>query len=207
MRPAIVAAFVVGAVAGASGMMLPAIARHLHAHFQGAASGSAAPGGGLTHAEKRFEFVANAPMEVVAPLFGAWKERGWAPGWAPEFVWPALNGARADAEQVDRAGMVFKIAHGHTHAVWVNTAFDLRGGRIQYAYVIPDAMVTLITLRLTPEGERTRVEVEYDRTALSAELNAHVEQMADGDAKAGPEWEQQIDRYLAKQKELHSGRP
>jgi hypothetical protein len=84
------------------------------------------------------------------------------------------------------------------HAAWVNTAFDLSNGKIQYAYVVPDAMVTLITLRLTPEGERTRVHVEYDRTALDADLNGHVEQMADADGKSGPEWEQQVNDCLKK---------
>lgn len=187
----VMGAFVLGTFVGAGGMMMPKIARHVHALVGGEAHEDARTTAGfaqLAHTQKQFDFVVNAPMGTVAPLFGAWREREWAPGWKPEFVWPSAP--------VDREGMVFKVTHGHTHAVWVNTAFDLAGGRIQYAYVVPDAMVTLITLRLTAEGARTRVEVKYERTALDAELNAHVEEMAEADAKAGPEWEKQVNQYL-----------
>jgi hypothetical protein len=219
MKAPILIAFVLGALAGVLAMMSPKIAAHMHALMQtNAASHSVegAAGTPLAHTEKQFEFVANAPMSVVAPLFGAWKERQWAPDWDPRFIWPAPPSVQAAAPSaataqssapaaaappaatLDREGMVFTVKHGHMHAAWVNTAFDLSNGKIQYAYVVPDAMVTLITLRLTPEGERTRVHVEYDRTALDADLNGHVEQMADADGKSGPEWEQQVNDCLKK---------
>lgn len=184
-------AFLLGAMVTAGGFLLPRLAQHVDAHFLSARSvrNASEQPGVPAHTEETFEFVANAPMDLVAPLFGAWKEREWSPEWSPQFVWPR--------DAADKRGMVFTIAHGHTHAVWVNTAYDLQGGRIQYAYVIPDAMVTLITLQLTPEGNRTHVAVEYDRTALSPELNAHVQRMAEADAKAGPEWEKQVNDYLA----------
>jgi hypothetical protein len=98
----------------------------------------------------------------------------------------------------DEQGMVFTVAHDHLKAAWVNTEFDLKNGRIQYVYIIPDALVTVITLRLEPEGDHTRVEVEYDRTALSAETDAHVRHMAEGDRGSGPEWEKQVNGYLGK---------
>jgi hypothetical protein len=83
-------------------------------------------------------------------------------------------------------------------AAWVNTQFDEKNGRIQYVYMIPDALVTVITLQLTAEGQETKVEVEYDRTALSSEADAHVKHLADGDRTSGPEWEKQVNDYLAK---------
>ena len=92
--------------------------------------------------------------------------------------------------------MVFTVAHQHHDAVWVNTDFDLENGRVQYVYVIPDALVAVITLRLTPQGGETHVEVEYDRTALVSDANAQVEEMARQDHVAGPEWEKQIDDCL-----------
>jgi hypothetical protein len=97
--------------------------------------------------------------------------------------------------------MVFTVAHGHRASIWVNTEFELENGRVQYVYVIPDALTTVITLRLTPQGNETVVEVEYDRTALSAEADAHVQHMAEQDRSAGPEWEKAVNEYLEKHKE------
>ena len=68
------------------------------------------------HSERTFEFLAEGPMSEVAPLFGAHKERLWAPGWDPCFIWPAC------AE--DRPGMVFTVSGQHGTAVWINTRFE-----------------------------------------------------------------------------------
>jgi hypothetical protein len=141
------------------------------------------------HTERAFEFVAEGPMSLVAPLFGAHKERLWAPGWDPRFIWPAAP--------EDRTGMVFTVSGRHGKAVWINTRFDLQLGCVQYAYVIENSMSTLITLNLTPRGEHTHVAVVYERTALNATSDALVEQMAAQDAKAGPEWAAHINAYLS----------
>ena len=151
------------------------------------------PDAELAHTEQAFEFVAKAPMPIVAPLLGADRERLWAPDWAPEFLWPAVAH--------DRAGMVFSLAHGEKTAIWVNTAFDLQSGRVQYVYVIPDTMVTVIALRLAPQENGTHVAVTYQRTALNAEAGDLVRQMAAQDAAAGPEWEEQINGYLTEKNE------
>ena len=129
-------------------------------------------------------------MEQVAPLFGADKERVWSPQWDPQFLYPLPV---ADAQ-----GMVFTVAHHHLHAVWVNTELNLKDGRVQYVYVIPDVLVTVITLNLKPDGNQTLVEVHYHRTALSPEADAHVQEMAKQDHDAGPEWQTQINQYLEK---------
>lgn len=177
--------FVLGALCGAAVLTAPRIAGHLHAALHG---GRNADSGERARTQEKFSFMAKGPMEKVAPLFGADKERRWSAGWNPHFVFPV--------PAADEAGMVFSVAHEHLRAAWVNTEFDLKNGRIQYVYVIPDALVTVITLRLNPEGEQTRVEVEYERTALSADADAHVRHLAVGDRRAGPEWEQQINAYL-----------
>ena len=161
--------------------------RALHQHDP---QGQSTANGGRAHTEETFSFVANGPMERVAPLFGADKERMWAPGWSPEFIYPV--------PAADKEGMVFTVAHDHRHAAWVNTEFDLKNGRIQYAYVIPDALVTVITIRLTPRGDKTNVEVAYDRTALSAKADAHVQHLSEGDGKSGPEWAAQVNGWLEK---------
>ena len=142
----------------------------------------------LAHTERTFQFVASAPMERVAPLFGAARERDWEHGWNPVFLWPETT--------TDREGMVFTVAHGHTESVWVNTQYDVERGRFQYVYVIPDTLATVITLSLQPRGQATAVTVRYDRTALNAEASSRVQAMAEQDKNAAPEWERRINEYL-----------
>ncbi len=145
----------------------------------------------LARTRTQFHFSANGSFEQTAPLFGADAERKWAPDWKPQFVYP--NPAR------DEQGMVFQVAHGSYTSTWVNTAFDLVSGHIQYAYVLNDAMVTTIDIHLTREGaDKTEVNVVYERTALLPEANEHVQHFAQGDEKAGKEWEEQINAYLSK---------
>ncbi len=136
--------FVLGAVCGLGVMAGPRVFAHLYGALHGSQDRSG-PGEGRAHTEEKFAFTAKAPMEIVAPLFGAAKERVWSPGWNPQFVHPF--------PAADEAGMVFTVAHSHLRAAWVNTEFDLKSGRIQYVYVIPDALVTVITLQLTPDGK------------------------------------------------------
>jgi hypothetical protein len=185
--------FVIGAACGAVGGLLPKAAMHLHGTLHNAHGGEVANDAIRAHTEEKFVFTARAPMERVAPLFGADKERVWSAKWEPQFIHPL--------PAKDAQGMVFTVAHGHLASVWVNTEFDLKNGRVQYVYLIPDALATLITLRLTPEGNETRVEVEYDRTALNAEADAHVRHMAEQDRSAGVEWEKAVNEYLEKHKE------
>ncbi len=95
--------------------------------------------------------------------------------------------------------MVFRVEHPGHSAVWINTAFDLAAGHIQYTYVLGDAMVTLIDIHLTRDSaQKTGVTVLYERTALIPEANEHVQHFAKGDETAGKEWEEAINGYFAK---------
>jgi hypothetical protein len=147
---------------------------------------SAAP---LLHTREQFSLMANAPFEVAWPLFGADAERAWAPDWEPVFLWPE--------KALDQEGMVFKVRHGEKTAVWVNTAFDPIERRIQYVYVIPDVVVTVITLELMPDGHSTAVRVVYERTALAATANELVKDMAARDRAAGGDWSRQLNAILS----------
>ena len=140
------------------------------------------------HTHEQFEFVAHATVDVVRPLFGADAERAWAPDWNPIFIWPE--------QPADQQGMVFEVAHGDRTAIWVNTCFDPVANRVQYVYVLPDIVVTVITLRLTPTGPSTQVTVTYERTALSDSANELVKNMASHDRLSGPEWGKQINEHL-----------
>jgi hypothetical protein len=158
----------VGAVCGAALALFPKLGVRLRA---------ASVDFPRAHTEEKFTFTANAPIEQVAPLFGADRERVWSPRWNPQFInpWPPA----------DIPGMVFTVKHGKQDAVWVNTEFDLENGRVQYVYVVPDVLITVITLRLAPEGNDTKIEVQYDRTALNAEADGHVRHLAEQDRNAG----------------------
>ncbi len=149
------------------------------------------PASALTHTRNEFTFTVDAPFEQVVPLFGAHEERKWAHDWNPQFVYP--NPAS------DQQGMVFTVAHGHNSSVWINTALDLAAGHIQYAYVLNDAMATLIDIHATRQGpQKTGVTVVYERTALLPEANEHVQHFAKGDENAGKEWGEKMNAYFAK---------
>ncbi len=136
--------------------------------------------------DNSFEFTARAPLTVVFPLFGAWGERAWAGGWwQPRFLHP-------DPPR-DEDGEVFTTGD----AIWVNTAFDLEAGRVQYVYVVPEIQAVRIDLSLQESAGETRVCVRYRRTALRATANDLVEQRGKGDASAGPEWADAVNAALA----------
>jgi hypothetical protein len=186
--------FISGAVCGVAAVaVLPKAGMELNAAAAQTMSGVHAPAGAApVHTEEKFAFTARASMKEVAPLFGANKERVWSPQWDPRFIHPL--------PAADVPGMVFTVKHGQRESIWVNTDFDVENGRMRYVYIIPNALVTVITVRLTPEGNHTTVEVQYDRTALNAEADARVRQMAQQDRKAGPDWEAQVNGYLEKLK-------
>ena len=166
----------------ALGIGVALLAFHLH---QRNAPGSA-------HERSQFEFVAHAPYAQVFPLFGAEKERVWAgTDWDPTFVYPK------PANDVE--GAVFTVRHGHaTDVPWVNTAFDPQSGHVQYVYVIPETLTALIDIHIAPQdAQNTKVNVVYERTALRAGGDGRVRRMAEQDRRSGPEWAEQINRYLA----------
>jgi hypothetical protein len=140
----------------------------------------------------QFEFDVRASFKIVAPLFGPEGERLWAGDeWDPKFLYPTP--AR------DVQGAVFTVSKKHGTSIWINTLFDLERGRMQYVYFIPDVLVTLIDVRLTPSaGDRTYVNVIYERTALDPKANDHVVRMGKEDGAAGPEWKKAIEAYLEK---------
>jgi len=132
-----------------------------------------------------FQFVVKAPMERAAPLFGPEGERCWAgKHWDPKFIYPQ--------PAHDEQGAVFTVQHGPHTSVWVNTIFDLKGGRMQYVALISDALVSVIDVRLTPVDKTTHVEVTYSRTALTPDANEDVKAMGAQDSNSGPEWEASI---------------
>jgi hypothetical protein len=115
----------------------------------------AAPAHSIAH----FSFTVAAPFVRVAPQFGPEAERAWGdPEWNPQFIYPQPG--------KDVAGAVFTVQHGQTSSVWVNTAYDPAGGRMQYVYILANAMVCVIDVHVTRvDAMRTAVDVTYTRTA------------------------------------------
>jgi hypothetical protein len=142
------------------------------------------------HVSNSFQFVVHASLSLAAPLFGPEGERGWAgQDWNPKFLHPQPG--------KDVQGAVFTVQHGPHRSVWVNTIFDLSGGRMQYVAIIPDKVVSTIDVRLTAiDRLRTAVEVTYARTALDIAANDDVEAMAKRDRESGMDWQQSIERCL-----------
>jgi len=165
-------------------VLVAAIILFLHWHSRRAARGP------VVHVENGFEFIVRAPYNRVAPLFGAHGERAWGgEHWNPQFLHPQ------PAQDVE--GEVFTVAHGHTRSTWVNTAFDLQSGHVQYVYVIPDIQAVLIDIHLRHDDPAiTEVKVVYERTALTPSSNAHVYELGQKDAASAAEWQTAIERYL-----------
>jgi hypothetical protein len=151
------------------------------------------------HVSNSFAFTVDAPMKEAAPLFGPEGERAWAgDNWNPQFVFPV------PARDVE--GAVFTVRHGAHTAVWVNTLFDLDAGRMQYAYVLGDLLVTTIDVRLhTIDAAHTKVDVTYVRTALRPEAQDHVTAMGKHDREQGKVWEDAIHAYLQRRTGPHTG--
>jgi hypothetical protein len=148
----------------------------------------------LLRTQTAFDIVVHLPYAEAAPLFGPQGERPWAgKHWDPQFLYPQ--------PAHDEQGAVFTVRHGSVTAVWVNTLFDLEAHHFQYAYFIPDIMVTTIDVRFTPTGSAsTGVHVVYMRTALTSEGNDHVTTFTATDKTAAQDWQKAIDAYLALRK-------
>jgi hypothetical protein len=154
-----------------------------------AQSPSAAPHSIPLHVSNTFEFDLKEPQPQVAPLFGAHRERVWAEGWEPQFVYPQ--------PAADQQGSVFQVSHGAHKSTWITTIFEPEKGHIQYAYFVPDAMAVLIDIHLSPaQNSGTHVQVRYERTALSPELNEHIRHQGEQDANSAEEWRTCIESYF-----------
>jgi hypothetical protein len=174
-----------------SGILLAGL-RTAAAAFLGTAwvPGTASEEQPLAHSRSEFSFLVRAAMEVAAPLFGAEAERGWGgPAWNPSFLHPRPAS--------DVRGAVFVVGNGSAKSTWVATAQDFAGGHVQYVNLIDGAVATLIDIRLSrSSAQETAVKVVYERTALSAEWNARVRELAEKDSASGPEWASAIRNYL-----------
>ena len=158
--------------------------------FPGLAGQNAQAAAAPARVSNSFEFDVHAPLTVVAPMFGPEGERCWSgKHWNPVFVFPRPG--------KDVEGAVFTIAHGAHTVVWVNTIFDVAGGRMQYVAVIPEVQAFTVDVRLSfVAAAVTHVKVTYTRTALDGSANDTVIAMGKMDGSVGPDWQRAIESYL-----------
>jgi hypothetical protein len=148
---------------------------------------------GNAHVVNTFRFELAAPMAQVAPLFAPEAERRWAgEHWNPVFAYPQPGS--------DVQGAVWTIRHGGVNSVWVNTLFDVAGGRMQYVAVVSHQFTMTVDIRVTALHERrTAVEVTYTRTALDRAANQRVIELGRHDRGSGPEWQHGLEAALGLQ--------
>lgn len=136
-------------------MMIPTIvlALALFSGPPGQAAETLAANDAPAHVSSTFHFEIAAPMARLAPLFGPEGERSWAgEHWNPVFLYPR--------PALDVQGAVFTVQYGPHKSVWVNTLFNLPGGRMQYVFFIDGVMATTGDVTLTATGPgRTQVSV------------------------------------------------
>jgi len=105
--------FALGAVAGATAAtFLPHIVSPLLAAMPTASAKADQSPKSLAspkRTEEKLAFTVHASKEVVAPIFGARRERDWAPEWDLKFIYPLPAN--------DMREMVFAVAHHHYEAV------------------------------------------------------------------------------------------
>ncbi|MGO9255956.1 MAG: hypothetical protein ACLQU1_06615 [Bryobacteraceae bacterium] len=107
------------------------------------------------HVSNSFQFLVRAPLVTAAKLFAPEAERGWAgEQWNPEFLYPQPGR--------DIPGAVFTVRQGGQKTVWINTRFDVDGGRMQYVSFVPETLVSTVDVCLTSlDPSTTSVEVTY----------------------------------------------
>jgi len=147
------------------------------------------------HVSNSFQFLVRAHLGSAATLFGPDGERSWAgEDWNPQFLHPQPG--------KDIQGAVFTVQQGRHKSVWINTVFDVAGGRMQYVSFVPDTRVSMVDVRLTSvDPSATSVEVTYVRTALDASANDEVQALGQSDRKKGPHWQEAIETYLREQRD------
>jgi len=103
------------------------------------------------------------PVVELFPLFSPEGEKSWAPGWDYENV----MGTTELSE--DYVFLTKSHDHGTTDAIWIVKKYDPKSHFVQFYRIEPQDKIGVVTVKCTElESERTRVQVTYTYTALSA---------------------------------------
>jgi hypothetical protein len=140
-----------------------------------------------------------APAERVFPLLCPVREADWVPGWQYRLIYSRSG--------VAELGCVFTTPNADSRdTVWVVTEYDPAALRIQFAWVWPEMVATLLEIQLRPAGSETEAHIRYTYTGLSEAGNAEVQRYdrAWFAAKMNG-WEKAINHYLTTGKRIEAG--
>lgn len=127
----------------------------------------------------RFEI--DLAFDDAFKLFTAEGERLWVPGWSPEILGPLPQAP----------GLVFMTGEESERTIWTVLESRPDKGVLRYSRVTPGSRAGLVEVRLEPTGDRTRVQVTYDLTALSPDGERDLE------AYSAPRFAEMLENWQA----------
>jgi hypothetical protein len=143
------------------------------------------------HVERSGSLAVAAPLRRAFLYFTPEGERGWVPGWRPQYLHPE-DGTLA-------AGLVFRTDADGEQTFWVVSWCDPAQGEAEYVRLTPGSRLGTVTIRCDAlSASATRVRVTYQLTSLSEVGNTTLDAFtpeAFGDMLA--RWEQAIQRLTA----------
>ncbi len=141
--------------------------------------------------ERKMTLSLEGSADEAFPLFGALREREWAPEWEPRFVAPD-DGASCVP------GTVFVVA-GPPDKVWVMTVYDTARRQVRYVMVQPEIVTSEVGVDVTPSGPRScTAVVAYRRTALSDAGEAALDEFVREWPSWAGEWQSAVNAALSK---------
>ena len=129
-------------------------------------------------------------LEEIMPLYCPVRELDWCEYWAPKAVY-------SNSGLVEK-NCIFTTSHGEYDVVWIVTDYDVEAGRVEMVYHVPNVLVTLLEIQLTPiNGHTARAEITYTKTAISEEgIKALEEFTKESYDQTMDSWEKAMNHYL-----------
>jgi hypothetical protein len=139
---------------------------------------------------KAFEMA--IPVVDLFPLFSPEGEKYWVPDW--DYV--NVMGTTELAE--DYVFLTKTHDHGTTDAIWIVKKYDPKSHYVQFYKIEPDDKIGVVTVKCTQlEAARTRVQVTYKYTALSATGELFVSEFSKSAyEKFIAEWQMLLSKYF-----------
>lgn len=144
-------------------------------------------------------FVVNSRIDQVFPLYGAFEERKWAPGWEPILMYPE--------KEIIEEGTTFKTELKSSEQpledsfLWIVTKYQPEDYLIQYLVSTVNRFWTITLISEELSDSNTKTTVTYAYTSLNEighELNQKsLKKMFENDLH---DWGQLINNYFLENK-------